>query len=540
MHTPLNVAGDADDGMQPLQKMPPGTVSFMLALLSGPKSCCLPARIRAPLWALSVSVLAFCAAFMLKTFNTALTDSSTLWMSIGYFFSALMLVAGGLMTNACYILALALQHADGGPGALGTGGAVDPQPGATQTLFLRTLLSSAMITPKAAANIAAKRKQAILVATMPAVIFIVIMAGLLAVFVSGNEPAGVPRNASSSSDPSSTAPATPFSGWSIAQELVLFCTGSAMALPSAAAYCGLRLFINIPIIVIVDLIEQSTKSLVELASTPRELAHYDSAITAIQNAHELTVRVAALLGPPIFANIGVWTCFGIVWATAAVAPRTTLPSDSMLNTLFPPWGLLLSTNVALVLGMWPLIEVAQASSACDRLLIATSLLREKTAANGAELATDSESRSVTIHSRVPIVSPEELIRVEGLQRYATELNRSQGFGFSVKKHRVSERYMVRTLIRCISLNVILLCFLAAWDAHTADPNKMVSEYFRVPMWIFYMLWPIVGVFASALIAMVCGVYACRKYRQTHRFVFGDDLTLPWDEETYRQYIRSVY
>lgn len=535
MQTPLDAGGAGDDGVQPppLQKMSPGTLSFMMAMLSGPKSCCLPVRVRAPLWALSVSVLAFCGAFMVKTFNTALTDSSTLWRSIGYFGAGLMFVAGGLMTNTCYMMALALQQAVGGASALGTGEALNPQPGASQTLFLQTLLSSAMITPKAAAKIAAKRKQAVVVATLPAFVFSVIMVGLFTVFVSGYEPADEAHNTSSFSVPSSTAPATPFSGWSIAQELLLFCTGLVMMFPSAANYCGLRLFINIPIIVIVDLIEQSTKSLLELGSTPRELAHYDSAITSIQNAHELTVRVAALLGPPLVTNIGIWTCFGVVWGTAAVAPRTTLPPDSVINTIFPPWGLLAATNVALMLGIWPLIEVAQASSACDRLLIATSLLRKQPAATGADSATSSSSR-------VPIVPPDELIRINGLQRYAAELNRSQGFGFTLQKHRISERYMVRTLLRCISLNVILLCALASHDAYTQDPNKTVSEYVRVPIWVFYMLWPVAGFFASALLVMMCGVNACRKYRQTHKFVFGDDLSSPWDDETYRQYIRSVY
>lgn len=508
-----------------VQNMSLDIQNFMLAMLTGPAWCCMNVRIRAPMWAASVTGLAFCAAFMLKTFNTALTDSSTLWISIGYFGAALCFVAGGLMTNTVYMMALAMQQAVGG-GGTGTSESLNPRPGASQAWFLQALLSSAMITPKAVAKIETMKKEAIMIAAFPAVLFSAIVIGLFVVFVAGDDPADVTHN---SSELGSREPTTPFSGWSTARELLLFVSALVLMIPSAACYCGFRLFIQIPVVVTVDLIEQSTKQLKELESAPRELTQYDGAITSIQNAHELTVRLSALLGPPLLANIGVWTCFVLVWATAAVAPRTTLPPDSMLNTIFPPWGLLLGTNGFVLLGLWPLFEAAQASSACDNLLAATSVLREHPA----------EADDVP-QERVPMVPPDDLVRLDGLQRYAAELNRSQGFGFTLRKHRVTQRHTARTIVRVISLNLVMLCFLNAWDAHSADSTRTVSEYVKLPLWLFYMLLPVVGFFVSILITGMCGVHSCYRYRRRNGFVFGDDLSSPWDDETYREYIHSVH
>ena len=71
--------------------------------------------------------------------------------------------------------------------------------------------------------------------------------------------------------------------------------------------------------------------------------------------------------------------------------------------------------------------------------------------------------------------------------------------------------------------------MASWDAYTEDPNKTVSEYFRVPVWVLHAV-AYRGVLRFGAYMMMCGVNACRKYRQTHSFVFGDDLGSPWDDE----------
>ena len=519
-----------------LEPVLPSVMCFIQLMLTGPDWC--GTRFRAPLWASSVTVLAFCAGLMLKTFNTALTDSSTLWSGLGYFFTVVLIIAGCLMANTVYIMAQVVQQAASGPGA-GTAELLNPHQGPHVGQFVQTLLLHARITPRAAAKIEKKRKLAIAAAGMPAVVFLAVMTAFFYLFMTeGDTPNGGAAAARNASDPRSAGEEeiSPFSGWSIAQELMLFCVGVCALFPSAAAYCGLRLFMEIPIIVSVDLIEQSTKRLLALESAPRDICQYDDAMASIQRAHELTVRLSALLGPPLLANIGVWMCFGILWATAAVAPRTTLPPDSMLNTLFPPWGLLAATNFALLMGIWPLIEAGEASSACTQLLAATAVLRWELQEEGSTAVADSAAAAGGGSgsgqgllllgggqaggglgsggvsplqgdgggggTRRRMVSPEHLIRLKGLQRYAAELNRSQGFGFTLRKHRITEQAMVRMVFKCVSLNLSVLCWVAAWDAYTADPYQTVSQRVPLPVWTIYLLWPAAG----AKNAIFCAIH----------------------------------
>ena len=85
----------------------------------------------------------------------------------------------------------------------------------------------------------------------------------------------------------------------------------------------------------------------------------------------------------------------------------------MLNTLFPPWGLLLLTNVALLLGLWPLIEAAETSSACDKLLEATVLLRWEAPGDLTVGTLRAEKAAAGLRL---MVSPDNLVRLQGLQR----------------------------------------------------------------------------------------------------------------------------
>ena len=96
------------------------------------------------------------------------------------------------------------------------------------------------------------------------------------------------------------------------------------------------MFMEIPIVVSTDLIDQASNQVRALKGAPRCVAQYDKAMASIQRAHEVTVRLSGLLAPTLLANLGVWLMFGILWAATAVAPRDTLPADSSKFTSNPP------------------------------------------------------------------------------------------------------------------------------------------------------------------------------------------------------------
>lgn len=448
----------------PLVVVDPGVLRFMLSMLTGP----LPSfkiRYRAELWASSVAVLGISTAVMIKTFNTQLTDSSTLWRSIGWFGASLLVAAGVLASNTIYMMSLSLQAAaapaNGGEQGLGGqlmpvgegGPAADrPREGNQAGRFLQTLLVSMKISPEAASKMRARKRRSIAFAVAPTLAFLVILCGMFAVFLDG--PLDGPKNATSD------GVEDPFSSWTETEETVLFWVGLLFLLPSGAGYCGWRMFMEIPIIVSTDLINQASKQVRALAGAARSASQYNEAMGSIQAAHEITVRLSALLAPTLLANMGVWAVFGILWATAAFAPRGSLPPDSMVNTLFPPWALLLSTNLALLLALWPLIEAAEISSACDELLEATVVLRQD-APGDPEIGKRRSGKA----GRCLLVSPDHLVRLHGLQRYARELNRNQGFGFTLRKQRISEKMIMRIIIRGVSLNVSLLSGIAAFNAY---------------------------------------------------------------------------
>ena len=146
-------------------------------------------------------------------------------------------------------------------------------------------------------------------------------------------------------------------------------------------------------------------------------------------------------------NIGVSLSFGFVWGAAAIIPREQLLRDGT-QKYFPPWLLYGFVLVMFVNAIWHLRGGAQASASCTELLDAVSSLRllpppdrltqqqhhhpqpqpqpqqpSSAAAVGGDGGSGSGSSRVRCGAQQ--ATPDNLIRIDGVCRYAEELNQSQ-------------------------------------------------------------------------------------------------------------------
>jgi hypothetical protein len=175
---------------------------------------------------------------------------------------------------------------------------------------------STRISPEATRKMDARRRRSIRRASFLILTFFLITCGLYAVFLSGSgEPTADSNQTGTAGSPSVQTEAA-----------VVFWVGMFAILPSGAAYCGGRMFMEISIVVATDLIDQASNQLKALEGSPRCVAHYDKAMSNIQQAHEITVRLSALLAPTQLANMGLWLLLGTVWGTGALVPRDTVVS----------------------------------------------------------------------------------------------------------------------------------------------------------------------------------------------------------------------
>ena len=72
--------------------------------------------------------------------------------------------------------------------------------------------------------------------------------------------------------------------------------------------------------------------------------------------------------------------------------------------------------------------------------------------------------------QVVLASPKNLIRIDGICRYASELNRGQGLGFTIGPRRIDNTFATSVLLRvAVSLCVMfpVMCKLLSSDAYLA-------------------------------------------------------------------------
>jgi hypothetical protein len=195
-----------------------------------------------------------------------------------------------------------------------------------------------------------------------------------------------------------------------------------IACPISGIICsGWLMFIFVPCLVAEEMIRQQTA---RIRSKNARTADYDDIMAAIQSVHETTVRLGALLSPPLLGILFCCLMIGGFWMMIALAPPPQDANSWALEYL-PPWLLVLGVAMMYIGGLYPLFAAANVTGACEEMASAINELRGAKGPDG----------------RVVLTSPENLTRIDGLRRYLRELNRHQGLGFSVRRKRITSTYM---------------------------------------------------------------------------------------------------
>jgi hypothetical protein len=201
-----------------------------------------------------------------------------------------------------------------------------------------------------------------------------------------------------------------------------------VACPISGMICsGWLLFIFVPCLVAEEKIRQQTG---RIRSKNARTADYDDIMGSIQSVHETTVRLGALLSPPLLGVMFCCLMIGGFWMMMALAPPPQDVTSWALEYL-PQWLLVLGVAMMYIGGLYPLFAAASVTGACEEMASAINELRGAKGPDG----------------RVVLTSPENLTRIDGLRRYLRELNRHQGLGFSVRRKRITSTFVYASSLR---------------------------------------------------------------------------------------------
>lgn len=126
----------------------------------------------------------------------------------------------------------------------------------------------------------------------------------------------------------------------------------------------------------------------------------------------------------------------------------TSPVRDVYERLFPPWFFFVAGAAAAALGFYPLIPLAAISTACDELVEKISELRsDGSATNGTGSSTGTPTA-------------DDLVRIDGLVQFASELNHCQGIGVVLNRRRIDSRF-IRRILRAWVVLALVLCLAAS-------------------------------------------------------------------------------
>jgi hypothetical protein len=146
----------------------------------------------------------------------------------------------------------------------------------------------------------------------------------------------------------------------------------------------------------------------------------------------------------------------------------TAPNYDLYMRLFPPWFFFVAAAASASLGFYPLFPLATISTACDELVEKISEL--KSGGSGAN-GTGSGTRPVAAN---------DLVRIDGLVQFASELNRRQGIGIIINRRRIDTTFVQR-ILRAWVVFALVLCLAASIltyqspDQHKQDDNIRATQ-----------------------------------------------------------------
>jgi len=244
----------------------------------------------------------------------------------------------------------------------------------------------------------------------------------------------------------------------------------------------------------------------------------------VQSCHETTLCLSALLTPVMLANMMISWLFILVWGFCVMASRTGLNDDSWVEVWCPTWAFYICIFTLFVNAAMPLFVGASTSSACGGLIDAISDLRYEEAITEPRQGGGGGSRST--RRTTQCANPENLIRINGILQYASELNTSQGMGFTLRSKRISADLVISVLIKGTAvligafflMEVVLKRRLTSGEEYTdgaglgnaTSTDEVARVYWDLLKW---------GSLALALVVLLmafAAVRECRRVQETGR------------------------
>ena len=256
---------------------------------------------------------------------------------------------------------------------------------------------------------------------------------------------------------------------------IMFAVGVLMFPPVCVIGSGWLLFLHIPTIIVCDHVNRSTQAIT--AARKRGTDHginFDAIMQTLQRTHDSTKHLSILLAPALKTLLMMGATMCTHWLLMALTPRQhtggTLPKPEIFFS-----GMI----VMVIVCTWPMMSGASVTTACENLTAAIHALRaraflytkitifafcytenhdlltENDDFIGAppELASDT---STTNPVKVQLAWPEDLIRIDGLRRYADEQNQCQGMGFTLFGKRVSANFVASVMLKGLAIILIFV------------------------------------------------------------------------------------
>jgi hypothetical protein len=265
--------------------------------------------------------------------------------------------------------------------------------------------------------------------------------------------------------------------WYNVMHQFLAVAGMCLCPCTAMVVSGWLLFISLPCMAVADHVRISTQQVSLLGRTrsrggqseDQRRLPWNAMMTAVEEAHIETVKLAAVLSPVLAVMSTLLGLVSFFFLASALIPRIECSSpaplsseDCIANTEGSPGKIVLdylvpyvffcfSVGTAVFL-VWQMFGPADVSLACDELVDAIRSLK---------VLTDEQNKAV-------LLDPESLIRAEGIARFAEELNRGQGLGFVFRKQKLtpplvsgvlakSVVWIVLAFPTLITLSMLMVC-----------------------------------------------------------------------------------
>ena len=219
-----------------------------------------------------------------------------------------------------------------------------------------------------------------------------------------------------------------------------------------AIMCGFLLFFKIPCVVAADRIRQEAARIRAITDTAN--ADWNAIMGGVQHAHEATVRIGALMRPPLTSFRIVAAFAGSWWFMCAIVPHDSVPEGHPLRAVFTGPVFFALTCVVVSNGVLPVYFPVKTSEACEELVNAIADLRHRDGGRGGRHGSK-------------LANPPDLIRIDGVCRYATELNRGQGLGFTFMRLRIDNTFILETILKTLlGLSVVYAAMCELLSGHS--------------------------------------------------------------------------